>query len=157
MEIMEKTNLMKGWDLEVTDGTFEIVNRSADGQRQYFRIIPGPYSPVIEEEPEKAFPVPVASYVGKSGEPTTPDMRVKGIIVKESPGGKVIYRGNLTNFFGKDAGKLVDGGNAIEVGEARYFLYRLMYENKARMTGYIAFYKPEPSAKVEVIDASDLC
>ena len=157
MESMEKTNLMKGWDLEVTDGTFEIVNRAADGERRFFRIVPGAYAPIVEEEPELAFPVPNATYVNSRAEPATPDMRIKGIIVKEIPGGKVIYRANLTNFFGKDSGQLIDGGNAIEVEGNRYFLYRLMYENKARMLGYIAFYKPEPTSKVEVIDASDLC
>ena len=134
---MEKviTPLMKGWNLEQEGTTFRIVNRDDAGNKRFFEIIEGSYSPIINEEPELAFPVPNATYVNSRAEPATPDMRIKGIIVKETPGGKVIYRANLTNFFGKDSGQLIDGGNAIEVEGNRYFLYRLMYENKARMLG----------------------
>lgn len=154
--------LMKGWKLELgRDDEFQIVNRDQDGNLLYFRIIKGPYSPVIEEDPANAFSLGVNSYVNAKGDPVAPAMKVKGIICKDASGvgSKVLYRGNLTNFFGKDQGKIEEDGKFVEVGGARYQLYRLVAENKNRLLGYIGFYLPATThdgSPVEVLEVEDL-
>ena len=152
---------MKGWVLETGEDGFQIVNRGEDGKRRFYRIIPGPYSPIIEEEPENAVSLGVNNYVNAKGEPTSPSMKLKGIIVKESEGvgGKVTYRGNMTNFFGKDAGTISDNGDEISVGGVIYLLYKLVAENKNRLIGYIGFYKPVDShdgGPVQILEVEDL-
>jgi hypothetical protein len=54
-----------------------------------------------------------------------------------------------------------EGCAHIELKGARYELYRLMFENKGRMRGYTAFYRPidpaQPESTVQIVDAADLC
>ncbi len=153
--------LMSGWVLEFeSESEWKIVNRGTDGKKRFFQIVPGPYSPVIDEEPELALSLGPNDYVDAKGNHVTPDFRVKGIIVKARPGEPdVLYRGNLTNFFGKDKGAMEDGCSSIELNGVKYTLYRLMFENKARMKGYTAFYRPaeDHSGPVQIVDAADLC
>ena len=160
---MEKqiVELMKGWNLELTQvGEFEIVNRAEDGSRRFYRIVPGPYSPIIEEEPELAFPLGIGDYVDARGVHAAPQMKVKGVIVKKQAGQPdVLYRGNLSNFFGKDGGKVEEDGKFVVVSGQRYRLYRLLAENKPRMIGYIGFYKPESDhdgSPVQIVESADL-
>lgn len=141
---MQTIDLMKGWKLELQgEGDFQIVNRGPSGERQFFRIVPGPYSPVIEEEPDIAEPLGVGDYVTWAGDHTAPEGKIKGVICKDSPGGKILYRGNLTNFRGKDSGVFENGGHGVVVGGRRYRLYLLMAENKPRIKNYVALYLPE--------------
>ena len=156
---------MNGWQLEVTDPekSFVIRNPGADGKSRFFEIVPGMYSPMIKEEPELAITLGSATYMNTKGEHAQPNARIKGIIVKDTLGsqGKIIYRGNLTNFFGKDQGKVTsEGALEIEVGGKRYKLVRLVAENAARIVGYIGVYLPIDAAwdtgKVEVLDIQDL-
>lgn len=154
--------LMKGWKLELgRDDEFQIVNRDPDGNLLYFRIIKGPYSPVIEEDPRLAFSLGVNSYVNGKGEPAAPAMKVKGIICKDASGvgATVLYRGNLTNFFGKDQAQILEDGKFVEVGGARYQLYSLVAENKNRLVGYIGFYMPvadHDGSPVRILEVEDL-
>ncbi|MCO6431667.1 MAG: hypothetical protein J5J00_12465, partial [Deltaproteobacteria bacterium] len=60
--------LMKGWELQLdSEGSFEIRNPGPNGEKQYFTIVPGPYSPVILEEPENAIQLGVNRYKDASG------------------------------------------------------------------------------------------
>ncbi len=157
---MQKIELMKGWALEfVGFGNFEIVNRDEAGGRRFFSVVPGPYSPVMEEEPDGAEPLGVGTYRTRGGEHCSPEARVKGVICKESAGGKILYQGNLTNFRTKDGGVFQDGAHVVEVQGRRWRLYRLMAENQARLRGYVGFYCPEEShdgSPVEICQAFQL-
>jgi hypothetical protein len=152
---------MKGWVLETNEDGFQIVNRGEDGKRRFYRIIPGPYSPIIEEEPENSVSLGVNTYVNAKGEPSAPSMKLKGIICKNEKGvgATILYRGNLTNFFGRDAGTISENGDVISVGGVSYQLYRLVAENKNRILGYIGFYMPIDShdeIPVQILEVEDL-
>ena len=143
--------LMKGWYLRFRKpGDFDIINPGQQDpndpgcQRQWFAVIPGPYSPVMLEQPDDAESLGVGDYVTRKGEHASPEGKVKGIVCKETRGGEVFYQGNLTNFRGKDCGAFEDGSGAhvITVKERKWRLYRLMLENKARIQNYTAFYIP---------------
>lgn len=153
---------MKGWELQLdSEGSFEIRNPGPNGEKQYFTIVPGPYSPVILEEPENAIQLGVNRYKDASGQPLSPQMKVKGVICKDKPGteGRILYRSNLTNFLRRDGGVVHEDGAVIEVQGARYRLYRLVAENKNRILGYIGFYMPEADhdgTPVEVVEVENL-
>ena len=159
----DRLTIMKGWELEVTKPgeAFVIFNPGPNGEHRFYELVPGPYSPLINEEPEAAFPPPCATYVNRRGESSSPTMRIKGIICKSESGakGEILYRGNLTNFFKKDGGVLVQDGLKVEIKGRCYKLVRLVAENKNRILGYIGFYLPEETAAndtVEVLEVEDL-
>lgn len=160
--------LMKGWYLRFRKpGDFDVINpgnqdpSDPDCQRLFFSLVPGPYSPVMLEQPDDAEPLGVGTYVTRAGGHCSPEGKIKGVLCKEAPGGDVAYQGNITNFRNKDAGVFVEGagGHVIEVKGRRWRLYRLLLENKARVLNYTAFYIPEESHSgqpVEICQAFEL-
>jgi hypothetical protein len=67
---MNKIELMSGWTLVIEGpGDFEIANFGPDGERRFYVIEPGPYSPIIREEPELALELGEDKFVDAQGNP----------------------------------------------------------------------------------------
>jgi hypothetical protein len=158
--------LMKGWFLRIRKlGDFDIINPGSGDPNDpacpklFYSVVPGAYSPVMLEQPDDAEPLGVGTYCTRDGSHCSPEGKVKGVVCKETPGGKPLYQGNVTNFRGKDQGQFEQGAHVVVVSGRRWRLYRLLLENKARIVNYTAFYVPEekhPGGAVDIVQAFEL-
>ena len=163
---MTTLDLGKGWKLFYdSPEDWKIFHPDDQGRSKYFDIQLGQYSPMMIEEPVLAVNIAGGNYVDAFGAVAVPVMPLIGIICKDAPGrqGKVLYRGNLTNFFGRDGGQFVSSPESISVTKdgqtSEYRLFALHACNKTRIVGYIGFYLPvsvHDGSPVEILEAENV-
>lgn len=151
----------KQWTIDVdpSDESYEIYNRGSNGEKQFYKIVPGKYGePLIVAEPDLAFDPPARlAYVDKTGLPVTPDQKIAGLICEDG------RRFSLTHAKLKGiAIKVSDDDRSIQVGEEKWWLVTLLLKDKNRVRNYDAYCIPfsesemhEPLA-VRVLELGDL-
>ncbi|HBB02653.1 MAG: hypothetical protein US89_C0005G0066 [Candidatus Peregrinibacteria bacterium GW2011_GWF2_38_29] len=155
MDDFEKT--YGQWRLEADDVGYTITNPGADGKRDFYQLVKGPYgNPVIIAEPDRAFDAPNAKYVDMQGNPTVPKEKIAGIICK-TPDGKIVHRFSLSSAKAPRF-ELVNGGEQIKIAEELWYLRGIFRKDANRIIGYDAFYGTEPqeSGVVPIMELQDI-
>lgn len=132
-------------------GEWEIVNVHKGNKRDYYRIVMGKYSPVIEVEPDRAFDAPQAlKYVNNAGEEVAAAEKVAGIICKEGP------RFSLTNAENKGIAVEVNEDGSINIDGESWWISTLFQKDKNRIFGYDAYCVKEKREVVKILELGDL-
>ena len=172
---METLFTCRQWELRVkkrTDGEveeYEIVNPHPDPngtpQRRFFRAFSGKYGePVIEPEPDLAFPPPAAvQYIDRRGQQVLPDQKISGIICREADGttaksadGQIALRLSLTNALTKGVAYTIADDGKLQLGGRDFHLQVLVLKDKNRFRNYDAYFGTTKPDNVLFLELEDL-
>lgn len=155
------------WLVTVGPNGYLIENPSLkEGIAQYYAVESGSYkNPIIEIEPDLAFPVPAElSYVDSKGDSVNPKFKIGGIIISEATPedlGGLKSRTSLTPLYeGKDDEKqpklkLIPTSYGIIYGGKEWYLEILIEKDKNRFINYDAIYGSEKPDEVRVVELAD--
>lgn len=142
---------------------YEMFNLGPNGERRYYRMIPGKYGePLIDQEPDLAFPVPgglgLAFFHAKpkgSGLEQmvpTPEDKIIGVVCRNGP------RFSLTNAKSKNVDIHVNPDGTIQVGDRAWWLCALFCPDAQRFTPnrWVGFLAAEKPAYIMVYELGEL-
>lgn len=142
------------WVLEVEDTGYELYNPGPNGEKRFFRVVPGQYgAPVIEPEPDLAFAVPTdLRYKNGKGEAVLPptDQKIAGIICQDGP------RCSLTHAKSQGVEIKVNDDGSIQVGEEKWWITTLFQKDKNRFRNLDAYCVKVKPQMVRLLELGDL-
>jgi hypothetical protein len=152
------THPKQQWQVQTNeDGDYRVINPAADGRRQYYQAFSGKYGePLIEPEPDLAVPCPSGCrYTDVSGEESSPDQRISGLIVKREDG-SVVHRVSLTNALNKGIEWELDHNGVLTIDGEQFHLQTLVIKDGNRVRNYDAFFGTGTPESVKVLELQDL-